>query len=49
MPKHEPEDDDIQLSMLENGLDFIATGLKHIASPGRCSFVGLQLKERSTS
>ena len=33
MPEHEPEDDDIQLSMLENGLDFIASGLKHIASP----------------
>lgn len=27
------EDDDIQLSMLENGLDFIRSGLKHIASP----------------
>src|SRR4030095_5920957 len=33
MPEHEPEDDDVQLSMLENGLDFIASGLKHIASP----------------
>src|SRR5712664_940358 len=33
MPKQVPEDDDIQLSMLENGLDFIASGLKHIASP----------------
>jgi hypothetical protein len=29
----EPEDDAVQLSMLENGLDFIASGLKHIASP----------------
>ena len=33
MPKHEAEDDGVQLSMLENGLDFIASGLKHIASP----------------
>jgi hypothetical protein len=33
MPKREPEDDVVQLSMLENGLDFIASGLKHIASP----------------
>jgi hypothetical protein len=29
----EREDDDIQLSMLENGLDFIRSGLKHIATP----------------
>lgn len=29
----EPEDDAIQLSMLENGLDFIRSGLKHIATP----------------
>lgn len=28
-----PEGDDIQLSMLENGLDFIISGLKHIAAP----------------
>ena len=28
-----PECDDIQLSMLENGLDFIRSGLKHIAAP----------------
>src|SRR5579862_1825648 len=33
MPEREPEDDGIQLSMLENGLDFIASGLKHIAAP----------------
>ncbi len=33
MPKSVPDDDDIQLSMLENGLDFIRSGLKHIASP----------------
>ena len=32
-PMSEPEDDAVQLSMLENGLDFIASGLKHIASP----------------
>ncbi len=33
MPAIEPNDDDIQLSMLENGLDFILSGLKHIGSP----------------
>ncbi|MBZ5632067.1 MAG: hypothetical protein LAO55_02975 [Acidobacteriia bacterium] len=32
MPKREPDDDAIQLSMLENGLDFILSGLKHISS-----------------
>jgi hypothetical protein len=32
-PDDPPEDDDIQLSMLENGLDFIRSGLKHIAAP----------------
>jgi hypothetical protein len=33
MPEREPEDDEFQLSMLENGLDFIVSGLKHIGSP----------------
>jgi hypothetical protein len=33
MPPRDPDEDDIQLSMLENGLDFIASGLKHIAAP----------------
>jgi len=32
MATHEPENDDVQLSMLENGLDFIASGLTHIAA-----------------
>ena len=32
MLKREPEDDALQLSMLENGLDFILSGLKHIGS-----------------
>ena len=32
MFKHEPKDDDIRLSVLENGLDFIRSGLKHIGS-----------------
>jgi hypothetical protein len=33
MPEYAPDDDDLQLSMLENGLDFIVSGLKHIGSP----------------
>ena len=33
MPAIEPDDDDIQLSMLENGLDFILSGLKYIGNP----------------
>src|SRR5450759_2719762 len=33
MPSKEPDDDDLQLSMLENGLDFILSGLKYIGSP----------------
>lgn len=32
MPK-QAANDSVQLSMLENGLDFIASGLKHITSP----------------
>jgi hypothetical protein len=32
MPQHEPDEDVIQLSMLENGLDFIRSGLKHIVA-----------------
>ncbi len=32
-PPADPKDDDVQLSMLENGLDFIRSGLKHIAKP----------------
>jgi hypothetical protein len=32
-PATGPEDDEVQLSMLENGLDFIRSGLKHIADP----------------
>ena len=33
MPSGKPGSDAIQLSMLENGLDFIRSGLKSIASP----------------
>jgi len=33
MPAKKPDDDDIKLSMLENGLDFLLSGLKHIAVP----------------
>jgi len=33
MPLNKPASDAIQLSMLENGLDFIRSGLKSIASP----------------